>query len=91
LLEIHLTNLIYTTSKATYGGKGLKMALTNDYDLILLDLTPPTVGNMDQMKSVDLLKRELIANVSHDLITPLAVLKGYIKTLQMKRDTTVLN
>ncbi|HZJ21340.1 MAG TPA: HAMP domain-containing sensor histidine kinase, partial [Pricia sp.] len=38
------------------------------------------------MKSVDLLRRELIANVSHDLRTPLAVLKGYIETLQMKRD-----
>lgn len=45
------------------------------------------VGNMDKMKSVDLLRRELIANVSHDLRTPLAVLKGYIETLQMKRDS----
>jgi signal transduction histidine kinase len=42
---------------------------------------------MDKMKSVDLLRRELIANVSHDLRTPLAILKGYIETLQMKRDT----
>jgi len=45
------------------------------------------VGNMDKMTSVDLLRRELIANVSHDLRTPLAILKGYVETLQMKRDT----
>jgi signal transduction histidine kinase len=45
------------------------------------------VGNMDKMQSVDLLRRELIANVSHDLRTPLAILKGYIETLQMKRDS----
>ncbi|NNE76295.1 MAG: HAMP domain-containing histidine kinase, partial [Pricia sp.] len=45
------------------------------------------VGNMDKMKSVDLLRRELIANVSHDLRTPLSILKGYIETLQMKRDS----
>ncbi|MEO1012220.1 MAG: HAMP domain-containing sensor histidine kinase [Bacteroidota bacterium] len=45
------------------------------------------LDNMDKMKSVDLLRRELIANVSHDLRTPLAVLKGYIETLQIKRDT----
>ncbi len=45
------------------------------------------VGNMDKMQSVDSLRRELIANVSHDLRTPLAILKGYIETLQMKRDT----
>ncbi|MBT8298553.1 MAG: HAMP domain-containing histidine kinase, partial [Maribacter sp.] len=41
----------------------------------------------DKMKSVDLLRRELIANVSHDLRTPLAILKGYIETLQMKKET----
>ncbi len=45
------------------------------------------VNNIDQMKSVDLLRRELIANVSHDLRTPLAILKGYVETLQMKKDT----
>ena len=45
------------------------------------------VDNMDKMASVDLLRRELIANVSHDLRTPLAVLKGYIETLQIKRDS----
>lgn len=42
------------------------------------------VSNMDKMQSVDQLRRELIANVSHDLRTPLAVLKGYIETLQIK-------
>lgn len=44
-------------------------------------------GNIDKMQSVDTLRRELIANVSHDLRTPLAILKGYIETLQIKRDT----
>jgi len=44
-------------------------------------------GNIDQMQSVDLLRRELIANVSHDLRTPLAILKGYIETLQIKQDS----
>ena len=29
---------------------------------------------------------ELIGNVSHDLRTPLAVIKGYAETLQIKRD-----
>jgi len=51
------------------------------------EMADTIVDNMDKMKSVDLLRRELIANVSHDLRTPLAVLKGYIETLQMKKDT----
>lgn len=63
-----------------------------DSDISLLahsfnEMADSIVGNMDKMQSVDLLRRELIANVSHDLRTPLAILKGYIETLQMKRDT----
>ncbi|NHF60136.1 HAMP domain-containing protein [Flavobacteriaceae bacterium TP-CH-4] len=51
------------------------------------DMADTIVGNMDKMQSVDALRRELIANVSHDLRTPLAILKGYIETLQIKRDS----
>lgn len=51
------------------------------------EMADTIVDNMEKMKSVDLLRRELIANVSHDLRTPLAILKGYIETLQIKKDT----
>ncbi|QLG47040.1 sensor histidine kinase [Costertonia aggregata] len=51
------------------------------------DMADTIVSNMDKMKSVDTLRRELIANVSHDLRTPLAILKGYVETLQIKRDS----
>ncbi len=50
LLEIHLTDLIYSTSKAVDGEQGLKMALENDYDLILLDLTLPTMDGVEICK-----------------------------------------
>ncbi|WP_209400256.1 response regulator transcription factor [Pseudozobellia sp. WGM2] len=50
LLEIHLTDLIYNTSKATDGAEGLKMALEKDYDLILLDLTLPTMDGVEICK-----------------------------------------
>lgn len=46
LLEIHLSNLIYNASTATDGEEGLNMALQNDYDLILLDLTLPTMDGV---------------------------------------------
>jgi len=36
------------------------------------------------LKQTDELRRELVANVSHDLRTPLASLAGYIETLQLK-------
>ncbi len=40
--------------------------------------------NIDDLKKVDHLRRELIANVSHDLRNPLAVMHGYIETLLIK-------
>ena len=39
---------------------------------------------MKQLQETDALRRELVANVSHDLRTPLASLKGYIETLLLK-------
>jgi signal transduction histidine kinase len=42
--------------------------------------------NIDELKKVDSLRRELIANVSHDLRNPLAVINGYIETIQIKGD-----
>ncbi|WP_149275871.1 response regulator transcription factor [Pareuzebyella sediminis] len=52
LLEIHLTDLIYKTSKATDGAQGLKMALDHDYDLVLLDLTLPTMDGVEICKKL---------------------------------------
>lgn len=40
--------------------------------------------NLEEIKSVDELRRQLIANVSHDLRTPIAILKGYADTLKEK-------
>ncbi len=39
-----------------------------------------------RLEKQDSLRRELVANVSHDLRTPLAALHGYIETLQLKAD-----
>jgi two-component system, OmpR family, sensor kinase len=39
---------------------------------------------VQKLQEVDLLRRELIANVSHDLRTPLASLQGYLDTLLLK-------
>lgn len=45
------------------------------------------VRNMDDLKRSDNLRRELVANVSHDLRTPLASIQGYLETILMKRET----
>lgn len=45
------------------------------------------LDNIEELKKVDSLRRELIANVSHDLRNPLAIINGYIETLQIKSDS----
>ncbi|MCU1350670.1 MAG: two-component system sensor histidine kinase [Acidobacteria bacterium] len=42
------------------------------------------VLQVKKLTEVDLLRRELVANVSHDLRTPLASLQGYLDTLLLK-------
>ncbi len=42
------------------------------------------IDQMQELQSKDSLRRNLIANVSHDLRTPLSSLQGYLETLQLK-------
>ncbi len=44
------------------------------------------VENMEEIKKTDKLRRELIANVSHDLRSPLASIQGYLETIQLRGD-----
>ncbi|MBL8468007.1 ATP-binding protein [Methyloversatilis discipulorum] len=41
---------------------------------------------IEQLKEQDTLRRELVANVSHDLRTPLTALHNYLETLQVHAD-----
>jgi len=44
------------------------------------------LAQMRELKSTDATRRELVANISHDLRTPLASLQGYLETLHVKGD-----
>ena len=50
-------------------------------------MTDRIVLQMKKLKETDALRRELVANVSHDLRTPLASLHGYLETLLLKEGT----
>jgi signal transduction histidine kinase len=42
---------------------------------------------MEELRQADRMRRELVANVSHDLRSPLASIQGYLETVHMKDGT----
>ena len=52
ILKIHLEDQIYAVEVAEDGGQGLQLAIDNDYDLILLDLTLPGMDGVDVCKNL---------------------------------------
>ncbi len=51
------------------------------------DMADTILRDIEDMKTMDNLRRELVANVSHDLRTPLAAIQGYVETLLLKSET----
>lgn len=89
-LTKNLRSIIYQVNRFKEGDIDSRIANPEKSDLSVLATTfnqmADTIAkNMEEIKSIDVLRRELIANVSHDLRTPLAVMQGYVETLQIKK------
>jgi signal transduction histidine kinase len=89
-LTKNLRAIIHHVNRFREGDIQSRIANPEQSDLSTLAMTfnemAETIAqNIEEIKSVDVLRRELIANVSHDLRTPLALMQGYIETLQIKK------
>ena len=85
----NLNNIISTVKRFKEGDPDARMPVDGSRELRELALTFNDMAdtleqNIEELKSVENLRRELIANVSHDLRTPLAIMRGYVETLMMK-------
>jgi HAMP domain-containing protein len=92
LITGNLRKIIYVIRKFRDGklderiklkGKGELKEFADSFN----EMADTIVRNMEEIKTMDNLRRELVANVSHDLRTPLATIQGYIETILMKSDT----
>jgi signal transduction histidine kinase len=63
-------------------GKGNLGMLTSTFN----EMADVIVSNIRKITATDKFRQELIANVSHDLRTPLSIMQGYVETLIMKKD-----
>ena len=54
------------------------------------DLAARIEAQMEALKSTDVMRRDLLTNVSHDLRTPLTTLLAHLETLQMKQSELTL-
>lgn len=43
--------------------------------------------NIEELKGVEKLRKELVSNISHDLRTPISSIQGYAETLLLKQET----
>jgi len=88
-LTKNLRTIIFKVNRFREGDLESRIDNAEQSDLSTLAVTfnemaDTIVKNIEEIKSVDVLRRELVANVSHDLRTPLTVMQGYIETIQIK-------
>lgn len=63
--------------------KGNLRMLTSTFN----EMADVIVENFQKITTTDKFRQELIANVSHDLRTPLSIMQGYVETLMIKKDS----
>ncbi|QTN38865.1 HAMP domain-containing histidine kinase [Cryomorphaceae bacterium] len=92
LLTRNLRQIIKTVQQYENGDLTARVPITSDNELAAVGRTfnqmaDTLSANIEELKKVDRLRRDLIANVSHDLRSPMAVIQGYIETLALKNDS----
>lgn len=92
LITRNLKAIIDTVEKFHKGDlqSRIKIASRDEFALLARtfnQMADTLAGNLEELKAAEALRRELIANVSHDLRTPIAAIQGYAETLMMKSES----
>ncbi|MEZ4772951.1 MAG: HAMP domain-containing sensor histidine kinase [Bacteroidia bacterium] len=92
LLTRNLRTIIETVRRFAAGELFARIPVKAEGELAQLsrtfnEMADTIVEDKKRKEAIENLRKELIANVSHDLRTPLAVIRGYIETLSIKGPT----
>ena len=90
----NLRSIIYHVNKFKEGDLSSRIPNAANSDLSILALTynsmVETIAlNIEHINEVNKFRKEFIADVAHDLRTPLTAIKGYVETLKRKEDITI--
>ena len=90
ILMRSLTNIVDTVNKIGSGDLNSRINVRSGGELAHLSTTINQMAetlqqNVAKLKEVDNLRRDLIANISHDIRTPISVVHGYVETLIIKQ------
>lgn len=88
-LTKNLRELVYASKRFQDGDLNYRIKNASKSDLAGVtttynEMAETILEDIDKIKSLESLRTELIANISHDLRTPLSIIQGYIETLQIK-------
>jgi len=70
------------SARIDFKGRGELIEFATSYN----EMADTIVNNIEKIKILDTNRRKLIANISHDLRTPLATIQGYVETIMLKKD-----
>ncbi len=92
LLTRHVREVVNTVKQFATGDHGARIAVKRNDEWGVLgnnfnDMADTIVQNIDALKQVDKLRKELVANISHDLRSPISIIHGYAETLTIKYHT----
>ncbi len=97
-----LVIMVWTTRRISILGQGVEAFATGDFQARVPGTSGDEIGSlgrnfnhmarnietmMEKLRDKEQFQRNLIANISHDLRTPMASMRGYVETLSMQGDT----